>query len=76
MNKKYIIEKRDATGKLDTTEPQPEKWFGKKAIDGILRNTLNLRVQTITKNTKFQLLPVEEWCRGINPNFIVREKTW
>lgn len=77
MPKLYVIEARNPeTGQLDLTEPQPEKFFGMAAIQGIDDNAM---ARVVFKHDREAVLRGDQvalWPSLLDPRFIARVKTW
>lgn len=75
-SKRYVIEKRHANGSLCFAGPQPEDFFGERAITGI---TLDQIAREVFRRHPEAVLTGEnipDWARSIDARFAVREKTW
>lgn len=72
----YVIEKRNQDGSLDFSSPQPEDYFGIKAIIGITENEIADVVFAHNHDIPYLVPPVENWAKIINPAFKTRRKTW
>lgn len=71
----WIIEKRHADGALDFSRPQPEDYFGERAITGMTEDQL---AQAVWKYTDATLDGMElgRWSSNVDPAFRERRKTW
>lgn len=73
----YIIEKRDENGALLLNAPQPEDFFGMKAIAGITENEIaQIVFQRAGPDVVLDGRTMLRWPAKLNPQFIAREKTW
>jgi hypothetical protein len=76
MRALYVIESRDAEGKLSFTAPQPESVFGLKAIHGITDDEM---AQAIWRKEPDAVLDGRflcDWPAIIDPRWKARRKTW
>jgi len=76
MSEVYIIEKRDESGQLVFTAPQPESIFGMGAIKGIKDHVM---AQVVWKHKPDAVLTgdsIAAWPSLIDPQFKARRKTW
>lgn len=79
MRRYWIIEKRNADGSLDFSTPQPERFYGTRAITGIDEDTLAAETfRNAAPNTDPVLLGtnIPHWPSFVHPKFIARRKTW
>ena len=76
MKVRYVIEKRDSEGALDFSDPQPEKVFGLKAIEGITEDEVAAVVLTLDPKVVLHGAEFYGWAALINPGFRTRMKMW
>lgn len=73
---KYVIESRDEHGVLKLDGPQPESFFGKKAISGITEDEMAKVIFHYQPNAVLSGMNIPEWPTQLNPAFRARRKTW
>lgn len=79
---RYIIEARHPDGSLDLTAPQPEEFWGIKAITGISQDEMArviYRLHPEVDTSRSILLDGAQiclWPRVIDIRFTARRKTW
>lgn len=72
----WIIEKRNADGSLNLTDPQPHQIFGMGAIHGMDDNAM---AQVIFRKVPDAVMDgrfVAHWPQLIDPQFTARRKYW
>lgn len=77
MRTLYVIEARDAEGRLDFGKPQPENIFGICAVTGIDADTMAKRIYAICDDSvTLRGDQVARWPSFVDPRFTARVKTW
>lgn len=74
--KTYVIERRNSLGRLVFDKPQPEHYFGQRAIFGITENEIAQVVYRACPAVTLSGADIARWASHIHPQFVVREKTW
>lgn len=72
----YVIEARDGKGALKFDTPQPEEFFGLRAITGITDNEMSSRIFRSLPSAVLDGRFLLEWPRLLNPCWAARRKTW
>lgn len=72
----YVIEKRDETGSLDFSEPQPNKFFGLAAITGISEDAMAKVVFRLAPDAVLTGMDIPAWPSHVDARFSARRKTW
>jgi hypothetical protein len=74
----YIIEARDSQGDLILGDyPQPESFFGMKAIHGISNWDMSRKLFAhLGDKISLRGDDIPNWPRLVNPNWVARVKTW
>lgn len=76
-HQKYIIEARDASGKLlPSTYPHPESVFGAGAISGLTDWQMSRTIFARKPGAVLTGDNIPNWPRLINPQWVARRKTW
>lgn len=76
MKKLYVIECRDSKGDLKFDCPQPESFFGARAITGIDYVTMATMIYSEVPNCVLSGDDIPSWPKLINPHWVARQKTW
>lgn len=86
MKTLWIIERRDAQGKLSFDLPQPSHYFGACAVTGMTEDfmarvifaAMGDVVLVGDKHVRITLSgpDIEKWPSLIHPEFVARKKTW
>jgi hypothetical protein len=72
----YVIERRYTDGKLDLAEPQPESYFGERAITGITADEIAKAIFRQHPDAVLTGDSIPSWPRIINAHFVARRRTW
>ena len=72
----WIIECRDANGRLDLSGPQPEEYFGMGAISGMDSGQMAKAVWCHEPNAVLDGARVSEWPAVVDSRFCARQKAW
>jgi hypothetical protein len=72
----YVIEARYLDGRLDLAEPQPEGFFGPRAIVGITADEIAKAIFRRVPDAVLDGGAVSVWPKLINARFVARRRTW
>ncbi len=76
MDKIYIIEARDKDGRLKFDCPQPESFFGTRAITGLSDWEMSRPIYAKLPDATLRGDNIPDWPKLINENWVARVKTW
>jgi len=76
LNQKWVIEKRDADGRLDFSKPQPEDIFGIEAITGCTEDHMVRVIYRRLPNVVLDGRNIPHWPALVDGSFYARKKTW
>ena len=72
----YVIEARTPAGTLDLTHPQPEHYFGMKAIKGVTADEIAGVIFRHCEQASLNGGEIASWPSHIDPRFVARIKYW
>jgi hypothetical protein len=72
----YVIEARNDKGELDLTKPQPESFFGRKAITGISSNEMSHIIFKKFTDAILEGNNIMLWPKIFDTRFVARKKYW
>ena len=72
----WIIERRDESGKLEFSDPQPDKVFGHGALTGMTEDEMAQAILRAIPDATLSGTNIPNWPRLIHPQFTARRKTW
>lgn len=73
---RYVVECRHADGSLDFKEPQPERYFGIGAIQGLDSDAMAKAIFRTKPDALLTGDRVSLWPQEIDPRWTARVKTW
>jgi hypothetical protein len=72
----YVIEARNNDGTLKFDCPQPESYFGNRAITGITEDEIAKAIFRTAPDATMSGMNISAWPRNIDQNWTARIKTW
>jgi len=76
MTTLWIIERRDAQGKLSFNLPQPSHYFGACAITGMTEDFMARVIFAALGDVVLAGDQIEKWPSLLHPEWVARKKTW
>ena len=73
---RYVIERRDKTGRLLLDSPQPSEFFGVGAFRGMTDDAIAKVVWRHAPDAMLTGMNLFRWASFVHPEFIMRPKTW